>query len=62
VQGTALDGLVDQLDQPLVLDLGLLVVTLGDGGLQPAEVGLDRGGVLAVLGALSQRPLVPLDL
>ena len=62
VQGAALDRLVDQLHEAAVLGVGGLVVTLGDGGLQPAEVGLDRGRVLAVLGALSQRALIPLDL
>ena len=62
VQRAALDRLVDQLHEAAVLGVGGLVVTLGDGGLQAAEVGLDRGRVLTVLGALPQRALIPLDL
>jgi hypothetical protein len=53
VQRPALDGLVDQPDQLLVLGLGGLVVAAFDGSLQAAEVRLDRRRVAPVLETLA---------
>ena len=49
VQRAALDGLVDRLHEARGARRRPLVVAVGDGGLEAAEVGLDRGGVAAVL-------------
>src|SRR3954467_14280717 len=56
VQGAALDGLVDGADQRQVLGLCGVGVAGGDRGLEPAEEGLDRRGVAAVLQALAFGP------
>ena len=53
VQRAALDGLVDQPDQLLVLDLGGVVVATLDGSLKAAEVRLDRRRVAPVLESLA---------
>src|SRR5215216_7869479 len=55
VQRAALDGLVDQLHQLAVLVVGPLGLAAGDGGLQAAEVRLDRRRVAPVLAALARR-------
>src|SRR6185437_1119599 len=60
VERPSLDSLVDRLDQHAVLRLGDVVLPLGDGSLEPAEVGLDRGGVAAVLEPLTLRAQDPL--
>ena len=61
VQRARLDRLVDLRHQRAMLDRDLLRVALADGALEPAEVGLDRGGVVAVLETLAlgaQDPLL----
>src|SRR5690242_5791151 len=61
VQGAALDRLVDRAYELAMLGVGGGLIATGDGGLQPAEVGLDLGGVAAVLQALTlgaQDPLL----
>jgi hypothetical protein len=56
----SLDGLVDRPDQHAMLGLGDVVLPLGDRDFQAAEVGLDRGGVAAVLQlAMSKGARVP---
>jgi hypothetical protein len=56
MQGPALDGLVDRADERAVLGLRGLRVARGDRGLEPAEEGLDRRGVAAILEALALGP------
>src|SRR5262245_33018159 len=49
VQRPALDGAVDQRHKFLVIGVGGRIVAGRDGGLEAAEVRLDRGRVAAVL-------------
>src|ERR1700682_1432990 len=61
VHGASLDGLVDGALQAHVLGVGSCGVAALDGRLEVAEVGLDRGGVVAVLQTLAlgaQDPLL----
>jgi hypothetical protein len=61
VQRTALDGLVDRLDQLAMLDLRLVSVAGRHRRLEAAEERLDLGGVAAVLESLAfgaQDPLL----
>ena len=61
VQRSALDGLVDRLDEHAVLGLGDIVGAVGNRPLQPAKVRLDRRRVAAVLEPLTlgtQDPLL----
>src|SRR5438876_3270178 len=53
VQRAALDGLVDRALQAHVLGLGGRLVAARHGVGEGVEVGLDRGGVVAVLRALA---------
>src|SRR3954449_2208009 len=62
VQRAALDGLVDQRDEPAVLRTGSIAVTRVHGGLEAPEVRLDCRRVLAILDALPLRAVVALDL
>jgi hypothetical protein len=49
VERAALHRLVDQLNEAAVLGVGRVGLARGDGGLEAAEVGLDRRGVPAIL-------------
>jgi putative peptidoglycan lipid II flippase len=62
MQRAALDRLVDGRDELPEVGVGPLLVALGDGGLEPAEVRLDRRRVAAVLEPLTLGPRVALDL
>src|SRR5437763_14728331 len=53
MQRTPLDGLVDGALQTPVLGVCCLRIVALDGALEIAQVGLDRGGVVAVLQALA---------
>ncbi len=53
MQRSALDGLVDRLDELAMLGVRLRAVAIGHGSLEPAEERLDLGGVAAVLESLA---------